>query len=440
MGLPHAGGLAAQAGGRTQPLAGPGPGSEPRWSRQDGAGRPAGAAAPCEAGLRPTVCERSGVRVPPVEEACDITPSWLLAGGDPTPGFLPSGVSCDLAEGAKGQNGDAGGAGPPAGALARADAHVWSPPAGRPGAGRSAAGGVRDGDCHVRGFRGARTPSRPAEPGLLGRPRRAAPGFPTVPTCWPCACFGAHVVLGAPRGRCPCCQQQRVGLGAPPPGAVRSRAGCGLRAASGGGRCLGTHSDLRPVSVCEWCPRPVSPVAGPQPSAELAAGPRSGAARRGPEPRTPAPAVSGTGPAVRARGPGSWAALGMAGGEGSPAPDETFRAPVSSPRHSEPGTAPQACSPLQGALSVGVGQAHSQLTPGPLQAPQSPRGGLSLGVAGLLVTSYRPLWDRVCCWAGHSEVTIRVWVCLPAGPPGTLPGSPHPPPPARDMQLDPPCW
>lgn len=56
------------------------------------------------------VCERSGVRVPPVEEACDITPSWLLAGGDPTPGFLPSDVSCDLAEGAKGQNGDAGGA------------------------------------------------------------------------------------------------------------------------------------------------------------------------------------------------------------------------------------------------------------------------------------------------------------------------------------------
>lgn len=230
MGLPHAGGLAAQAGGRTQPLAGPGPGSEPRWGRRDGAGRPAGAAAPCEAGLRPMVCERSGVRVPPVEEACDITPSWLLAGGDPTPGFLPSDVSCDLAEGAKGQNGDAGGAGPPAGALARADAHVWSPPAGRPGAGRSAAGGVRDGDCHVRGFRGARTPSRPAEPGLLGRPRRAAPGFPTVPTCWPCACFGAHVVLGAPRGRCPCSQQQRVGLGAPPPGAVRSR---GLRAAGG---------------------------------------------------------------------------------------------------------------------------------------------------------------------------------------------------------------
>lgn len=86
-----------------------------------GLGGLAGAAAPCEAGLRPMVCERSGVRVPPVEEACDITPSWLLAGGDPTPGFLPSGVSCDLAEGAKGQNGDAGGVGPPG----------WCPGAGR---------------------------------------------------------------------------------------------------------------------------------------------------------------------------------------------------------------------------------------------------------------------------------------------------------------------
>lgn len=276
-------------------------------------------------------------------------------------------------------------------------------------------------------------------PGSSGGRAEQRLGFRQSPHAGPVPASVPTSSWGPPEGGAPVASSRGWGSGPRPRGQCGA-AGCGLRAASGGGRCLGTHSDLRPVSVCEWCPRPVSPVAGPQPSAELAAGPRSGAARRGPEPRTPAPAVSGTGSAVRARGPGSWAALGMAGGEGSPAPDEPFRAPVSSPRHSEPGTAPQACSPLQGALSVGVGQAHSQLTPGPLQAPQSPRGGLSLGVAGLLVTSYRPLWDRVCCWAGHSEVTIRVWVCLPAGPPGTLPGSPHPPPPARDMQLDPPCW
>lgn len=236
MGLPHAGGLAAQAGGRTQPLAGPGPGSEPRWSRQDGAGRPAGAAAPCEAGLRPMVCERSGVRVPPVEEACDITPSWLLAGGDPTPGFLPSDVGCDLAEGAKGQNGDAGGAGPPG----------WCPGAGRRARLVAARGETRGwSQCGRR--RPRRGLSRSWLPGCshaveasgTRAPRAAVPSSAWVsdsPHMLALCLLRCPRRLGGPQREVPLLPAAEGGARGPAPGgsAEPRAAGCGRPLAEGG--------------------------------------------------------------------------------------------------------------------------------------------------------------------------------------------------------------
>lgn len=91
---------------------------------------------PCEAGADPCSV-RSPVCVPRlVEEARDIPPSWPSAGGDPSPSFLSSDVSPDLAEGARGHDGDGKGRrGSPASVPSAGHAHalIWPPPKRSPG-------------------------------------------------------------------------------------------------------------------------------------------------------------------------------------------------------------------------------------------------------------------------------------------------------------------
>lgn len=70
--------------------------------------------------------------------------------------------------------------------------------------------------------------------------------------------------------------------------------------------------------------------------------------------------------------------------------------------------------------SSGAPGATEQTTPSPRDGPWlCPGVWVSLGGAGLfrscpglLVTSYRLLWDRVCCWAGRREVTPPVFGCV----------------------------
>lgn len=145
----------------------------------------------------------------------------------------------------------------------------------RAGAGASRSWGAHFGwGLHVRGFWGARTPSRSAEPGLLGRPSRAAPGFLDNPHILALRLLLRPRCLGGPQREVPLLPTVEGGaapfvqLPGDTAGALLAgrEAGGGRREASGGGRCPGAHCDLRPVSVYEWFPRPLSPVARPQPS------------------------------------------------------------------------------------------------------------------------------------------------------------------------------
>lgn len=158
----------------------------------------------------------------------------------------------------------------------------------RAGAGASRSWGALFGwGLHVCGSWGAHTPSRPAEPGLLGWPRLAAPGLLDNPHTLALRLLLHPRCLGGPQREVPLLPTVEGGARGPRPPRLSSSQEAVREPLAEGGAPAPTPTFVlfRFTSgfLAHYRRWP-----GHSPLPALVAGPRSVAVRRGPEPRTPA--------------------------------------------------------------------------------------------------------------------------------------------------------